>query len=135
MHNSDPMGYTMEQLVKALAAEAMTEISYDDAEVVEEESPQQGMWENIAHAVMNEIDSTYQGGDLKPYGYHADECIMLLKPLVQSYAVYPAAHKLLTALEKVASAKADPRAYSTIVVRAMDSDAAKTWEKDLRTYR
>lgn len=134
MHNSDPMGYSMEQLVRALAAETMSEISYDEA-VVEEESVGGGMWENIASALLEEIDSTYSGDELQPYGYYADECLVGLRPLVQPYSVYPAAAKLLTALETLVQQKTDPRAYTTLVVRAMGSDAADQWQKEGRQFR
>ena len=137
MHNSDPMGYSMEQLVRALAAETLSEISFDEAEVHNEESEASGggMWGNIAEALLNEIDDTYSGGNVHPYGYHADECLVGLRPLVHPYSVYPAAHKLLSALEEAASSKTDPRAYCEIVIRAMDSEAAETWKKEMRRFR
>lgn len=136
MHHSDPMHYNMEQLVRALAAETMSEISYDDAEVHNEEAEGGGMWQHIAEALLQEIDDTYSGnGQLSPYGYHADECIVGLGPLVHSYSVYPAAHKLLSALEEAASSKADPRAYCELAIRAMDSEAANGWRGEGRKYR
>lgn len=135
MHHSDPMGYSMEQLVRALAAETMSEISYDEA-VVEEEAPSGGgMWENIAAALLEEIDATYTGDEVQPYGYYADECLIGLRPLVQPYSVFPAAPNLLTALEKLTVDRGDPRAYTTLVVRAMGSEEADRWQKEERVYR
>lgn len=137
MHHSDPMGYSMEQLVRALAAETMSEISYDEASVVEEEEEHSGggMWENIAGALLEEIDATYSGGEVKPYGYYADECLIGLRPLVQPYSMFPAAPRLLSALEKLTTDRGDPRAYTALVVRAMDSEEADRWQKEERVYR
>ena len=134
MHHTDPMSYSMEQLVRALAAETISEISYDEVEVHAEEAPGGGMWQNIAEALLQEIDDTYSGGVLRPYGYHADECLVSLRPLVHPYSVYPAAHKLLSALEEVASSREDPRAYCEIVIRAMDSDVASNWRNEVRKF-
>lgn len=133
MHHSDPMHYSMEQLVRALAAETLSEISYDEA-VVEENSGG-GMWENIASALLEEIDTTYEGDHVSPYGYHADECLIGLRPLVQPYSMFPAAPKLLTALEQLTAGRDDPRAYTALVVRAMGTDEAERWQKEERVYR
>jgi hypothetical protein len=135
------MHYNMEQLVKALTAETMAEISYDDAEIHEEEGVlkhHRGMWENIAKTVVEEIDSTYDGGsEIKPYGYYADEVVLAIKPLLQPYSAYPAAHHLLSALEQTAlnAGNGDPRPYVTIVIRAMDTAAAKKWKENIMACR
>jgi len=139
MPHKDAMHYTMEQLVKALAAETMSELSFDDAEVHQEdyhgtEQPL-GMWENIAKALLEEIEYAYSSSEVRPYGRVADECIENLSALVQPYSTYPAAPNLLSALEDIVSAKSDPRAYTSLVVRAMDSDIADHWFKDDRRYK
>jgi len=134
MHYTDPMGYTVEQLVRALTAETMSEISYDEA-VVEEDSSGGGLWENIATALLEEIDATYEGAEVQPYGYFADECLVGLRPLVQPYSVFPAAPKLLTALEQLTLDRGDPRAYTSLVVRAMGTEEAGRWQKEERAYR
>ncbi len=139
MPHKDAMHYTMEQLVKALAAETMSELSFDDAEVYQEDyyeiNQPSGMWENIAKALLEEIEYAYSGSEVRPYGRVADECMENLSALVQPYSTYPAAPKLLSALENIASAKSDPRAYTSLVVRAMDSDIADNWFRDGRQYR
>lgn len=129
------MHYSMEQLVRALAAETLSEISYDDATVEEEGSTNGGMWDHIASVLLDEIDSTYEGEEVQPYGYHADECIIGLRPLVQPYSVFPAASNMLSALEQLTLGKGDPRAYTTLVVRAMGTAEADRWQSEERLYR
>lgn len=127
MWKSDPMGYTMEQLVKALAAETMNEIGFDDAEV-EEPLQTETMWDHIAKVTIDEISSLYESEDIHPYGYRADEVVHTMRPLLEPYGVYPASHKLLSAIEStLTNSGKDPRPYTNLVVRILDNDSAKDW--------
>ena len=130
------MGYTMEQLVKALAAETMSEIEMDEAIVepeVEDSAP--GMWEHIAKVTIDEIESMFGEQHIHPYGYYADEVVYTMRPLLEPYSAYPATHKLLTAIEEQAnSCGKDPRAYVNLVLRIFDNDSAREW-KNKRAFR
>lgn len=143
MHHTDPMGYTLEQLVRALAAETITELSYDDSEIEEEYVQEQGynLWESIAETVFKEISDSAKINEssavFSPYGRDADELLEILQPVLEPYSQYPAAPKLLAAMEKIISSKhgLDPRPYTAFVVRVMNSDAAKLWNSEGRVYR
>ena len=137
------MGYTLEQLVKALASETISELSYDESEIEEEYVQEQGynLWESIAETVFKEItDSTKINESnvaFSPYGRESDELLEDLQPILEPYSQYPAAPKLLSAIEKIISGKhhLDPRPYTTFIVRVMNSDAAKLWNEQGRIYR
>lgn len=143
MHHTDPMGYTLEQLVKALAQETISEISYDESEMQEDYVEEQGysLWESIADTVFREINDSTRINEsnvtFAPYGREADELLEILHPILEPYSQYPAAPKLLSAMEKTISTKynLDPRPYTTFVVRVMNSEAAKLWNSQGRVYR
>jgi len=134
MFGSDPMGYTMEQLVSALAVETMSEIGFDEVEVEPEESAG-GMWEHIAKVTVDEIANLYEGDSIHPYGYHADEVVYTMRPILEPYSAYPATHKLLSAVEDVVSRDGgDPRPYVNLMIRIFDNDSAKDW-RNKRAFR
>lgn len=133
MPGSDPMSYTMEQLVNALAVETMSEISLDESEVeefhkTEEQAP--GMWEQIAEVVLEELEILFDDEPIYPYGHKAVEAIDYMRPLLEPYSVYPACHKLLSAIENNAANKLgkDPRPYISLVIRIFDNDHANDWK-------
>lgn len=120
--------------MKALAAETMSEIEMDEA-VVEEEDSTPGMWEHIADTTINEIEIMFGDQPLHPHGYHADEVVYTMRPLLEPYSVYPAVFKLLDAIEGQASKKGkDPRAYTNLVLRIIDNDHSREW-KNRRAFR
>lgn len=124
----------MEQLVKALAAETMSEVEMDEVDVIEEESAP-GMWEHIADTTIKEIDAMFGEQPLHPHGYHADEVVYTLRPLMEPYSVYPAVFKLLDAIEsKADKCGKDPRAYTNLVLRMIDNEHSREW-RNRRTFR
>lgn len=134
MFGSDPMGYTLEQLISALAVETMGEIGFDEVEVEPEESAG-GMWEHIAKVTVNEITNLYEGDSIHPYGYRADEVVYTMRPILEPYSTYPATHKLLSAVEDVVSRDGgDPGPYVNLMIRIFDNGSAKDW-RNKRAFR
>jgi len=139
MHHSDPMKYTMEQLVKALTAEALGEVSNnnlmlqqecacednDDNENLENNTK----WDQVAQALVAEIKNQFSGISVRANGPEAEECIDSLASLVSLYSEYPMAFKLLSAVEKIASDETDSRVFASLIVQAMNSDAADEWKR------
>lgn len=132
MPGSDPMSYTMEQLVNALAVETMSEISLDDSETDDspEENQYPGMWEQIAAVVLDELNALFEDEPIYPYGHKALEAIEYMKPLLEPYSVYPACHKLLTAIEALITNNfgKDPRPYTNLILRIFDNEHANDWK-------
>lgn len=135
------MNYTMEQLIKALAEESMTELLHDNEENIIEHASnsEQNIWETIAETIFKEISANNleESTNFSPYGNTADELSKHLESILEPYSYIPAAPKLLSAMEKVISTKyqLDPRPYTTFVVNVMDSDAAKFWNNEIRVFK
>lgn len=137
MFEHDPINYNLEQLTKALAAETLNEIGFDDIEHAEPQEPEQadGMWEHIAKVTIDEIVNMYESDTIHPYGYRADEVVYTMRPLLEPYSMYPATHKLLSAIENVSlKSGKDPRPVVNLVVRIFDNHSAKEWQSR-RTIR
>jgi hypothetical protein len=136
------MNYTMEQLIKALAEESLSELAYDNVDDDEKYSSndnEQNIWETIAETIFKEItaNTLEESAAFTPYGHRADELSKHLESILESYSYIPAAPKLLSAMEKIISTKhqLDPRPYTTFVVNVMNSDAAKFWNNEIRVFR
>jgi hypothetical protein len=131
----------MEQLIKALAEESMTELMHENEDSVIEHSSNddQNIWETIAETIFKElsINNLEESANFSPYGNNADELSKHLESILEPYSYIPAAPKLLSAMEKVISTKyqLDPRPYTTFVVNVMDSDAAKFWNNEIRVFK
>lgn len=128
----DPMGYTMEQLVRALANEAISEVSYDDSSPYDQEEISVDLWTNIAEAIIKEMDRLFE-----VHGqYYSEDLIEDIRHLLEPYSMHPAAHKFLGALEQTsANLGKDPRLYTTTAIQAIDSVAANDWADNHRNFR
>jgi len=126
------MTYTLEQLVRALAHESITadqeEQIYQNAN-----TDTQPKWHSVVKTIVKEIDNLFPSKKIT--NEVAESNVEKLSSMLEIYNYYPHSHNLLSSIEEyLISSGQDPRPYTTLLVRVLDSVNIKDWHVK-RKYR